>query len=539
MRENKKFRGPGKRPAPIDGIFTGSRELGLPVNRAYRPDRRVENPNLDKAMNRDDGFHPMNTSLGGPNPSPEADEAALLDAPIVLEDIKPDKKRHSRRLKGARRLKKPILIASILFVAVIGYFGIRFYITQHDLFRGGGRAPALASRIDIKQLKGEGDGRINILLLGIGGPGHEGPDLTDTILLASVDPVNNKVSMLSIPRDLWVKIPGNGYQKINAAYPDGKLESRAKTEAGKDQDGLNLLDQTLEPVIGISIHYHAVVDFKAFKDLVDSLGGVTFNVPERLYDPTIAWENYNNPVIAKQGMQTMHGQQALLYARSRETSSDFARGQRQRQLLVAVKDKALSLGTFSNPVKVSNLLRSLSNNVYTDFSLNDMERLYQIGTKITSSSISSLDFVTPPHAYLTTAPINGLSTVVPKAGQGNYSDIQSFVRNELRDGFLAKENASLAVYNATDVAGLAASKAAVLKSYGYNITTVANAVKASNPAKTTVVDLTKNKDIYTRHYLEQRFNTTAVTSMPASAGITPPVGSNFVIILGEDAANSN
>jgi LCP family protein required for cell wall assembly len=358
-------------------------------------------------------------------------------------------------------------------------------------------------------------------------------------LLASVDPVNNKVAMLSIPRDLWVKIPGNGYQKINAAYPDGKMESRAKTESGKDQDGLNLLDQTIEPVLGISIHYHAVVDFKAFKDLVDSLGGVSFNVPEQLYDPTIAWENHNNPVIAKAGIQTMHGQQALLYARSRETSSDFARGQRQRQLLVAIKDKALSLGTFSNPVKVSNLLSSLSNNVYTDFSLNDMERLYQIGSKITSNNISSLDLVTPPHAYLTTAPIDGLSTVIPKAGQGDYSDIQNFVRNELRDGFLAKENASLAVYNATDVAGLATSKAAVLKSYGYSITTVANAAKASNPAKTTVVDLTKNKDIYTRHYLEQRFNTTAVTSVPASAGITPPAGSNFVIILGEDATNSN
>src|SRR5205085_11751 len=174
--------------------------------------------------------------------------------------------------------------------------------------------------------------------------------------LMSIDPVNHNAALLSLPRDLWVRIPGDGSQKINAAYPFGKQQSHAKKETGKINDGLSLLDRTLEPVIGIPIHYHAVVDFSAFKQAVDAVGGVTFNVPETLYDPTIAWENHGNSTIARKGSMTFNGQTALLYARSRETSSDFARGQRQRQLLVAIKDKIMSVGTFSNPIKISQLL---------------------------------------------------------------------------------------------------------------------------------------------------------------------------------------
>jgi LCP family protein required for cell wall assembly len=419
------------------------------------------------------------------------------------------------------------------------YFAIKLYITERHLFRGGGGAPALAENIDINQLNGEGDGRVNVLLLGIGGPGHEGADLTDTILLLSIDPVNKNAALLSLPRDLWVKIPGDGYQKINAAYPFGKEASRAKKEKDKINAGLNQLDKTLEPVIGIPIHYHALVDFHAFKQGVDAVGGVNVNAPETLYDPTIAWENHGNPYIAKKGPQVMHGQQALLYARSRETSSDFARGQRQRLLLVALKDKVFSAGTLSNPVKISSVLDSFGNNVYTDFSSGDIMRLQQIFTKIPSNKIGSLDLTTPPHNLVTTANMNGLSVVEPRAGVYDYSAIQSYVRNALKDSFLAKENSQIAIYNATTINGLAGLSANKLRSYGYNVTVVDNAPTASNPPTTTIVDFSKGKDKYTRNYLEKRFKVTSVRSMPANSGLSPPPGTTFVIILGRDAAASN
>src|SRR5207302_4958820 len=113
-----------------------------------------------------------------------------------------------------RRAKRTFMLFGSLVIIIASYFAVKLYLTEKHLFRGGGEAPALASNIDINQLKGEGDGRINILLLGIGGPGHDGPDLTDTMLLMSIDPVNKNAALLSIPRDLWVSIPGNGSQKI-------------------------------------------------------------------------------------------------------------------------------------------------------------------------------------------------------------------------------------------------------------------------------------------------------------------------------------
>jgi hypothetical protein len=299
-----------------------------------------------------------------------------------------------------------------------------------------------------------------------------------------------------------------------------------------------LLDKTLSPIIGVPIHYHAVVDFAAFKQTVDAIGGVSFYVPETLYDPTIAWENHGNSYIALKGNQTFDGKKALLYARSRETSSDFARGQRQRQLMVAIKEKIFTLGTFSNPVKVSNLLSSMGNNVYTDFSLDDMMRLYKIVGKIPSNKINSLDLVTPPHNLLTTGNMNGLSIVEPREGLFEYGSIQNYVRNALKDSYLAKENSQIAIYNATDVAGMATKQSNYLKSYGYNVVTVGNTPTPTNPAITQIIDLTKGVDKYTKHYLEGRYKVSSTTSLPASLGVTPPQGTNFVIIVGKDVASS-
>jgi LCP family protein required for cell wall assembly len=447
-------------------------------------------------------------------------------------DSKGKKPKHSKK----KIIKRTILVLLALVLIVSAYFAIKIYVVQRNVFRGGGKAPALSKDVDINQLKGEGDGRVNVLLLGVGGPGHEGADLTDTILLASIDPINHQAALLSVPRDLWVKIPGNGSQKINATYTYGKQQSKAKDEQGKIKDGLSLLDQTLSPILGVPIHYHVLVNFQAFKQAVDAVGGVTFDVPEQLYDPTIAWENNYNSVIAPKGIQTFNGARALLYAKSRETSSDFARGQRQRQLIVALKDKVLSLGTFANPLKVNQLLSSFGNNVYTDFSLNDIMRIKDIGAQIPSSSITSIDLVTPPHDLLTTGAINGLSTVQPKAGLYDYADIQNYVRNALKDSFIANENANITILNGTNTPGLATTKAKELRSYGYNVGTLGDA-PTQTYQKTVLVAFRDGAKKYTQHYLETRFNIKAVTSLPDKT--IQPGSADFVIILGSDAASSS
>jgi LCP family protein required for cell wall assembly len=549
MDEHKKNKRPHHTAASIDGIVSGRRQLGKPVDPLYRQTGVGSTSILGAYPDRADGFHPMRQSPGGLGLTPEDTEtAALLDEPIILDDDSDTKRdRGKRKMPHAPKrprlrkvIKRTALALVILVLAGAGYMGYKIYHTQKQVLAGGGQAPTVCSSdIDVNQLSKEGDGRINILLLGIGGADHEGANLTDTIMIASINPVNHSAILLSIPRDLWVKIPGNGYQKINAAYAYGKENSKAKTPVGQEQDGIKLLDQTLQPIIGIPIHYHAVIDFSAFKDIVNALGGVTFYVPEQLYDPTIAWENKYNPVIAQKGTQTFDGQKALLYAKSRETSSDFARGERQRQLLVAIKDKTLSVGTFSNPVKVIQLLNSLGQNVYTDFDNGSIKCLYKQANQIPSSSITSLDMVTPPHNLLTTANMNGLSVVEPRAGVYDYSAIQNYIRNTLKDSYLAQENASVAVYNATSVAGVATAQSNILKSYGYNVTTVDNSPAPTNPATTTIVDLSKGVNKYTKHYLQKRYGVSVVSKVPSQFAITPPTGTSFVIILGKDVAHSS
>ena len=543
MRRNNKKDGIHRRPATIDGFVSNNPRIGAPVHRSYRPIRDNQTPTLDSFTRRADGFHANRQSPGGLGGSAAevAEQEVLLDEPIVLDDIGDNKPKDRvrgkvRRARFKKIFKRTALALVVLILATAGFLGYKFYNTQKQVLSGGGHAPAVCDGdVPVNQLNKEGDGRVNILLLGIGSEGL----LTDTIMIASVDTVTDKVDLLSVPRDLWVNIPGNGQEKINAAYEFGWKASTAKSNFDKKRDGMELVDKVLEDVTGVPIHYHAVFDFTAFKQIVDALGGVTVNVPETLYDPTIAWENHYNPIIATKGIQQFDGAKALLYAKSRQTSSDFARAERQRLLLVAIKDKALSVGTFSNPVKIIQLMNSLGRNVYSDFDTTSIKCLYTQISQVQSQNIKSLDLVKQPHDLLTTGPHLGRSIVRPKAGLFDYSQVRNFVRSAFRDGFLAKENATVVVYNATKTAGLATKVADTLKTNGYNVTKVENTPNQTNPADTIVVDLSRGVNKYTRNYLEKRFGVLATSNLSSSLGVNPPQGTAFVIIVGTDAINSN
>jgi len=499
--------------------------------------------------------------LPQPANSVHIDEAAPEIVPEVIGDAHrispvdlsladtPAAERKKNRLHTGKTFRKWMLrgglTVAVLLLAVGGLLFYQGLNKVHKVFKGTANRPAaLQADVNPQLLKGEGDGRVNILLLGNGGNGHDGPDLTDTMMVASIDPVNKTASLLSVPRDLWVKMPTNfmgANQKINAAYEAGKYSYLGKQDASNSntkavEAGFAAADQVVSQVLGISIHYNMVVNFQAFKQAVDSVGGVTVNVPEQLYDPTMAWENHNNPVLALAGTQQMDGVHALLYARSRETTSDFARGQRQRSIILALKDKTLTAGTLSNPVKISSLMSAFGDNMVTDLSLSDAVRLYDLTKGISNENVLSLDLVTPPNKLVTTANLNGISIDQPVAGMDNYTAIQAFVRSSLKDGFIAKENAEIMVLNGTTVAGLATTKANELKSYGYNVNKVDNAPTEAYD-KTILVDLSNGADKYTRHYLENRYGVTAVTTLP-DTGIKPGTA-KFIVILGQDQVNHN
>jgi LCP family protein required for cell wall assembly len=481
----------------------------------------------------------LNTTATGRRPHRDA------TGKIPVDPRKPSAATHKKTRKHSRK-KIALRSFAALTIMVLLVGGVLFgkgLWNLNRIFKGGtSGAAALQNDVDPTKLKGEGDGRVNILLLGRGGDGHEGPDLTDTILVASIDPVQKEAAILSIPRDFWVKAPGGGSSKINAIFANAKYaaQGRAKTAADRqktDEAGFAAIEDTVEKTMGIPIHYHAMVDFEGFRKAIDTVGGVTVDVKEKLYDPTVAWENKNNPLIAGVGLQTFDGKRALLYARSRHGSArgDFDRATRQREILLALKQKVLSLGTFSNPLKISQLLDNFGNHVQANMSIEEMRRVYDISKDIDGSKVISIGLADPPNNYVTTSNIDGLSVVVPRAGTYTYTDIQGYVRNVLKDGFIKNENASIAIYNGTETPGLATTRATDLKSYGYNVTTIADA-PTKGYTKTVLVDLRSGQKKYTKHYLEQRLKVTAVSSLPDTK--IQPGTADFVIILGTDAQTS-
>jgi LCP family protein required for cell wall assembly len=462
-----------------------------------------------------------------PQPAPPIESFPL---PRYYAPERPKKVIRKRRSGKMLMLRAASLLIAV-FLASGGFLAWKGYSKFHKVFHGTTTVAALAGKpVTPDLLKGEGDGRVNILLLGLGGPGHDGPDLTDTMVVLSVDPVNNTAAMLSIPRDLWVKMPVNYFgsnQKINASYESGKYHFLGKMDASSAnaqavQAGFDTTDQVVSQVLGVNINYHLLLDFKAFRQAIDTVGGVDVNVKEALIDPTMAWENHNNPVLAPAGPQLMDGEKALQFARSRETSSDFARAERQRQILISLKDKVLSAGTLSNPAKIDGLMNAFGDNMYSDLSTQGATRLMTIMKQVSDTKITSLSLAEPPHQLVTTDHVGTASVVRPLAGFGNYSD---YVRSQLKDGYLVKENAPLAVLSPTTA--MATATAATLTNYGYNV--VSSAVATQPASHTMVVDLSGGKDPYTRHYLEDRYNVKALTALPADITI-PSAGVKFVII---------
>lgn len=217
---------------------------------------------------------------------------------------------------------------------------------------------------------GAADGRTNILLMGIDRrPGEPFISRTDTMMLVSIKPDTEEVSILSIPRDLYVVIPGHGRDRINTAFVYG---STGNNPAG----GAALAMQTVEYNLGVPVDHYVLVDFSAVIRTVDTLGGIDVNVPFEIYDPTYPDMNYGyDPLYIPAGLQHMNGETALKYARTRHVDNDFGRAARQQQVILAARDKALSLGVLGLLQDAPRLYQNIEQGVRTNLSLQQMVSL--------------------------------------------------------------------------------------------------------------------------------------------------------------------
>jgi LCP family protein required for cell wall assembly len=516
-----------------------------------------------------------------------------LDDPVDSKKMKGGRRGHKNRSDrhGLKRIfHKPsrrqvicsLVVLFVLLAGVGGYFGYVVYHNLHKILQGGGHSAILSNSLDLAALQHEGDGRINILVGGYsaGDTAHEdavgggGEYLTDSMMLVSIDPVNKTASLVSIPRDLWVQLPGctAGFteQKINAAYECGAGLNNQNPKAG-----LTYMSNIVKNVFGVNINYAAVVDYTAFEDLVNAVGGITVNIqgtdPRGILDRNFDWVcDYKCfEVKYPNGPATLNGTQAMYLARARGdavapeyegygfANGDFERQQNQRDMLIAIEGKAEQISFLANPVKVTQFLNGLGSNVITNLDQNDALALAKIVKDIPSSKITSVGIPNTlegdSNPILTSgyAEDGTVSVEEPVAGLDNYTALQNFIHSKLVDPYIIKEHPTIAIYNGTTTAGAAAAEEAILQSYGYDVVSIGTAA-TQNYQTTVFYDTTDGKLPVTKQYLQNRLGVKA-TSGPAPTGLTaiststtttgtatptpsptPTPSAQYVIILGED-----
>jgi len=289
-----------------------------------------------------------------------------------------------------------------------------------------GTKATLADLLQPEALNGESTGRVNILIAGNSAddPGHGGADLTDSIMVASIDLTTKKLTLISIPRDMWVEYDGS-YMKINAVYPLG---------------GIDALQQEVGTMLGITINQHVLINYAAFKDMVDAVGGidVTIDSPDSrgIYDPMVGFEIGN-------GVQHLDGTQALLLARSRNDptydgrvayglpNGDFDREMYQREMIEALLKKLTTVTNLINPTTLPDVLNSFSGNVQSDFTAGQLRRLYDLSKEITSTDSVSIRGTDDNLLITNYTSYNGQSALIPAVGIGDYTAIRQFVASYL------------------------------------------------------------------------------------------------------------
>lgn len=464
----------------------------------------------------------------------------------------------SKKLENKSKKKRniPVLIKVILVIFIISLLGITVFSFKvasvgNNIFQSEEKESILNQikhlvLAEDKEIKGEKDGRTNILLLGMGGEGHQGALLTDTIIVASIKynkEAAPEVALVSIPRDLGVPL-NNSYVKINSVYAYGKMNNPED-----DSTGNKTIEDYINNISGLPIHYYAQIDFEGFKRIVDSIGGIEVDVKNSFYDPQYPTENFGYQRISfEKGLNQMNGDLALKYARSRHgivtdgneyEGSDFARAKRQQQILTSVKDKAFSVSTVINPKKINEILSALGDHVRTNMEPWEILKLADIAQNIDNEQITNK--VIDQESGLLSA-TNKSRAYILMPNDKDYIEIKEVFENIFNPEQINTEenSARLAILNGTLINGLANRNANELLRKNFKISYTGNA-KNTNYEKTVIYDLTSGKMTNSLESLIKKFNAnlspTSFSEKISKSQIKNLENIDFIVILGLDSDN--
>ena len=453
--------------------------------------------------------------------------------------------------------RRVIVVLILALLLAIGVFtGFRFLqlansINSHaslgDVIGLAGNQDDTPGTLAYKVHHGE---RVNILMLGYGGGNHDGPYLTDSIMVVSVQGPD-RVALTSIPRDTYVKVKafvnGGTYEgKINAAYEiplakDAFGKPAPEYDTGFDGAG-KLASRVIGDYLGLKIDYWVGVDFTAFKKVVDAVGGVDVNVPTVLddYEYPNDTENGYMHVHFNTGMQHMDGSRALIYARERHADNDFGRSRRQQQLITLIKDKIQKPSVVS---QLYGLMDALKDNVKTNMSLNDLKVFGSIANRISGSGVHRVSIDATNWQYEGTG-YDGAYLLF--ARDGTMTSLHRFVAAEMVDPKVLAEQARVQ-FSSTPGQGSGGYSLAGIYSgamHMLNFNTAAPVTGSTAPPPVTLVhDYSGGTAAKTAAWMATYFGGTVITEDPATAPAAPdasptpgatPGTAALVVVLGKD-----
>lgn len=541
----------------VGGMGFNEEEQKVPVRRAP-----VLQPSPQAAVKRDTFQVPTPAAQAAPRLTPQP--AATATTGLTRSELEDSLRsideedslsaqphtRHSRREKGERKgiSRKRMVVWSIIAVIVIGlgvagYVFVKGVLASNSIFKGD-----IFGLIQQRALKQDESGRTNILIFGTSeddeGGNHPGAYLTDSIMLISVDQTKKDAYMVGVPRDLWVEYGQPCYgsaAKINALY-------QCYSNEGKDDAaGSKALVDKIGEVTGLTVQYYAHVNYGVVRDSVNAVGGIDVTIPDYdpstpgIYDPNFDWKcNYKCKMVNYKDGEKAHmdGEHALAFARARNAEGGYGlphgnydREKDQQLVLMALKDKAMSAGTLTNFVAVTNLIDAMGSNLRTNFETAEIRTIMSLAGDIKSDAIHSIDLNKEGDQATTTGRSDDGQSIVRPTGGGlfDYSSIIKYIHKQINSEPFMLETAKVMVLNGSGVAGQGKLASDKLSDMGFNTAAPSNAPTGEYAAREVYArDATKYPGTLKKlQSLYGTVNTTGIDKFGVSSDV------DFVVVVGK------
>lgn len=514
----------GSTPLSSRTIHSGSVKSAAAVVGVPRPNQVLGRSDIDESLR-------------------EIDDPTLQEGKKSRRQRRKDKKLNKKPLTRKQKIIRGILISfGVILFAIGAFFVYNLVANSSKVLQG--------NIFDLAQnepLKEDANGRSNFVIFGTAedseGGTHEGGNLTDSIMVVSINQTKDDAYMLSIPRDLWVK-----YETVCPAGFQGKINEvyNCASDAGEDEAaGAAALQRKVGEVTGLDIQYFVHLNFTAVEQAVDAVGGVEVVIesddPRGIFDDNFDWRcNYTcNFVKYPNGPTgTIDGEHALALARARGASgntyglpnANFDREKNQQKIIKSLREKALSAGTLANPIAVSNLMNALGNNLRTNIQTKEVQTLAGLGQDIPSEKIIQLTLVETDNMLVMNDRQGAQSIVRPVAGLLDYSDIAAYVNENVNATDVSREKAHVSVLNGGRAAGVAQTEADKLSDLGIKIDLVSNAPD-DILSKVEIYQISSDKTA-TAAKLQELYGVTLKTTAPPTSVVGE---TDFLIILGPES----